>query len=114
MSLVNQFEITLKNFLPERSDGMMITDRDRGTRTTVSSAKKFTAADRPAWPMFNPTAKSIWQLAIPQNRFQSKYQDISENVTRQGRKIKYLSQDSVEDLQRYFGISATLFCDLRS
>ena len=37
MSLVNQFEITLKDFLPDRSEGMIITDRDRGTTTTVSN-----------------------------------------------------------------------------
>ena len=37
MSLVNQFEITLKDFLPDRSDGMIITDRTRRTTTTVSN-----------------------------------------------------------------------------
>jgi hypothetical protein len=36
MSLVNQFEITLKDFLPDRSDGMTIADQDRGTTATVS------------------------------------------------------------------------------
>src|SRR4051794_10833285 len=35
MSLVNQFEITLKDFLPDRSDGMIIKD-DRGTVAIVS------------------------------------------------------------------------------
>jgi hypothetical protein len=37
MSLVNQFEITLKDFLPDLSDGMIITDRGRRTTTTVSN-----------------------------------------------------------------------------
>ena len=36
VSLVNQFKITLKDFLPELSDGMVITDRARGTTTTIS------------------------------------------------------------------------------
>ena len=37
MSLINQFKITLKDFLPDPSDGMIITDRARGTNTTVSN-----------------------------------------------------------------------------
>ena len=37
MSLVNQFEITLKDFLPYLEDGKTITDRERGTTTTVSN-----------------------------------------------------------------------------
>src|ERR1700760_4814330 len=37
VSLVNQFKITLKDFLPDPSDGMIITDRARGTSTTVSN-----------------------------------------------------------------------------
>src|ERR1700738_3370082 len=37
MSLVNQFEITLKDFLPDLSDGMIIADRTRRTTTTVSN-----------------------------------------------------------------------------
>ena len=36
MSLVNQFQISLKDFLPDRSDGTIITDQGRGTTTTVS------------------------------------------------------------------------------
>jgi hypothetical protein len=36
MSLVNQFEITLKDFWPDHSDGIFVTDRDRGTTTTIS------------------------------------------------------------------------------
>jgi hypothetical protein len=36
MSLVNQFEVTLKDFWPAHSDGMFVTDRDRGTTTTIS------------------------------------------------------------------------------
>jgi hypothetical protein len=36
MSLVNQFQITLKDFLPELSDGLLITDPRRGTPTAVS------------------------------------------------------------------------------
>jgi hypothetical protein len=36
MSLVNQFEITLKDFWPGRSDQMFVTDWDRGTTTTIS------------------------------------------------------------------------------
>jgi hypothetical protein len=37
MLFVNQFEIMLKDFLPHRSDGIIITDRNRGTTTTVSN-----------------------------------------------------------------------------
>ena len=36
MLLVNQFEVTLKDFVPKVSDGKVITDRIRGTTTTVS------------------------------------------------------------------------------
>jgi hypothetical protein len=36
MSLVTQFHITLKDFWPDHPDGMFITDRDRGTTTTIS------------------------------------------------------------------------------
>jgi hypothetical protein len=34
---VNQFKITLKDFLPDLSDGMVVTDSERGTTTTVSN-----------------------------------------------------------------------------
>ena len=37
MSLVNQFKITLRDFLPDPSDGMVIIDRARFTSTTVSN-----------------------------------------------------------------------------
>src|SRR6267378_3933358 len=37
MSLVNQFEITLKDFWPDCSDGMIITGRHHRTATTVSN-----------------------------------------------------------------------------
>jgi hypothetical protein len=37
VSLVNQFKITLKDFLPDLSDGKVITDHARGTSTTVSN-----------------------------------------------------------------------------
>jgi hypothetical protein len=36
MSLVNQFEVTLKDFWRDHSDRMFVTDRDRGTTTTIS------------------------------------------------------------------------------
>jgi len=36
MSLVNQFEVTLKDFWPDQWDRMFVTDRDRGTTTTIS------------------------------------------------------------------------------
>jgi hypothetical protein len=36
MSLVNQFEVTLKDFWPDDSDRMFVTDRERGTTTTIS------------------------------------------------------------------------------
>jgi hypothetical protein len=36
MPLVNQFEITLKDFLPDRSDAKIIADPDRVSSTTVS------------------------------------------------------------------------------
>jgi hypothetical protein len=36
MSLVNQFEVTLKDFWPGHSDRMFVTDRDHGTTTTIS------------------------------------------------------------------------------
>jgi hypothetical protein len=36
MSLVDQFEVTLKDFWPDHSDAMFVTDRDRGTTTTIS------------------------------------------------------------------------------
>src|SRR6266850_1864184 len=37
MSLVNQFEIALKDFWPDCSDGMIITGRHHRTATTVSN-----------------------------------------------------------------------------
>jgi hypothetical protein len=37
VSLVNQFKITLRDFLPDPSDGMVIIDRARFTSTTVSN-----------------------------------------------------------------------------
>ena len=36
MPLIDDLQVTLKDLLPDRSDGMMITDRDRGTTTVVS------------------------------------------------------------------------------
>jgi hypothetical protein len=36
MSLINQFEVMLEDFVPKVSDGKFITDRIRGTTTTVS------------------------------------------------------------------------------
>jgi hypothetical protein len=37
VSLVNQFKITLRDFLPDPSDGMVIIDRARFMSTTVSN-----------------------------------------------------------------------------
>jgi hypothetical protein len=36
MTLVNQFQVTLKDFWPDHPDRMFVTDRDRGTTTTIS------------------------------------------------------------------------------
>jgi hypothetical protein len=36
MSLVNRFEVTLKDFWPGHADRMFVTDRDHGTTTAIS------------------------------------------------------------------------------
>jgi hypothetical protein len=36
MSLVKQFDITLKDFLPDPCDGMIVRNRGRGTTTIVN------------------------------------------------------------------------------
>jgi predicted DNA-binding ribbon-helix-helix protein len=37
MSLIAQFKITLKDFVPDAADGMIIHDHGRGTSMTVSN-----------------------------------------------------------------------------
>jgi hypothetical protein len=72
MSLVNQFEITLKDFLPDRSDAMVITDRDGGTITTVSNrlyARVRAYADDIRIPLDNVVDRLRAEIHQPSNAY---------------------------------------------
>jgi hypothetical protein len=69
VSLVNQFKITLRDFLPDPSDGMVIIDRARFTSTTVSNrlyAELSVYADANKLPLGDVVAQLREEIHRPQ------------------------------------------------